>query len=74
MKQTAEQVGLTPGRVRRLGKKALAQLRSPERHTPRAAWAGCDGEAAKRGLTHDAMNALGVELPRTAPKGQERVV
>jgi len=40
VKQTADQVGLTPARVRRLEKQALAQLRAPERHTPLAAWAG----------------------------------
>ncbi|MER6411271.1 sigma-70 family RNA polymerase sigma factor [Streptomyces humidus] len=40
VKQTADQVGLTPARVRRLEKQAMAQLRAPEHRTPLAAWAG----------------------------------
>ncbi|GAA3784517.1 sigma-70 family RNA polymerase sigma factor [Streptomyces chiangmaiensis] len=40
VQQTAEQVGLTSARVRRLEKQALARLRAPERHTLLGAWAG----------------------------------
>ncbi|MFJ9012676.1 sigma-70 family RNA polymerase sigma factor [Streptomyces canus] len=39
VQQTADQVGLTPARVRQLEKQALAQLRAPERHRPLAEWA-----------------------------------
>ncbi|MEU2737928.1 sigma factor-like helix-turn-helix DNA-binding protein [Streptomyces sp. NPDC007095] len=39
VKQTADQVGLAPARVRQLEKQALAQLRAPEHRTPLAEWA-----------------------------------
>ena len=39
VQQIADQVGLTPARVRQLEKQALAQLRAPERYMPLAAWA-----------------------------------
>jgi RNA polymerase sigma factor (sigma-70 family) len=39
LQEVADQVGLTRERVRQLEKKALAELRDPQRHEPVLAWA-----------------------------------
>jgi RNA polymerase primary sigma factor/RNA polymerase nonessential primary-like sigma factor len=39
LQEVADRVGLTRERVRQLEKKALAELRDPQRHEPVLAWA-----------------------------------